>query len=107
MPVYVYEILDADGTVVGQFETVQRISEPPLQTHPETGQPVQRIIQAPFIGGSWSEHSMHKSVSDDSKLDKLGFTKYVRQSDGTYEKRAGKGPRVLSKDSPITGKDLK
>lgn len=107
MPVYIYEVLDEHGEVLGHFEHIQKISEPALTTHPETGHTVQRVIQAPFIGGSWSEHAMKKSVSDDRKLEQLGFTKYVKSGDGTYEKRAGKGPRVISKDQPIQPKDLK
>ena len=31
-----------------------------------------------------------------------GFTKYVKSGDGTYEKRAGKGPDVISKDTPFS-----
>ena len=30
-----------------------------------------------------------------------------KAGDGIYEKRAGKGPRTISKDAPITAKDLK
>jgi hypothetical protein len=44
---------------------------------------------------------MNKSVADDKKLDRLGFTKYVKSGDGTYEKRAGKGPDVISRDTPF------
>jgi hypothetical protein len=47
------------------------------------------------------------SVKDDKKLDKLGFTKYVKAGNGIYEKRSGKGPDVISRDAPIKGKDLK
>jgi predicted nucleic acid-binding Zn ribbon protein len=107
MPTYVYEILDDDGEAVGMFEVIQAFSEAPLTTHPETGQKVQRVIQPPFIGGTWSESHMHKSSRDDKKLEQLGFTKYVKAGDGIYEKRAGKGPRTISKDAPITAKDLK
>lgn len=39
MPTYVYR--RADGSV---FELEQRITEPALETDPETGQPVTRII---------------------------------------------------------------
>lgn len=103
MPTYVYEIVQPDGQPGPTFEVVQRMTEPPLTQHPETGAPVRRVIQAPFIGGSWSESAMHKSVADDKKLDRLGFTKYVKSGDGTYEKRAGKGPDVISKDAPLPG----
>jgi hypothetical protein len=98
MPVYVYEVILDDGSSGPQFEILQKMSDPPLTLHPETGQPVRRVIQAPHIGGRWSDSAMHRSVSDDKKLDKLGFTKYVKAGDGHYEKRAGKGPDVISRD---------
>ena len=107
MPTYVYEVVREDGQPGEQFEVVQPISEPALTKHPETGEPVQRVIQPVFIGGQWSESSMHRNMQDDKKLDRLGFTKYVKSGDGVYEKRAGKGPDLITRDAPITGKDLK
>jgi len=106
MPTYVYEVITEEGQPGEQFEVIQPISASPLTHHPETGEPVQRVIQPPFIGGSWSEGSMKRNVSDDKKLERLGFTKYVKSGDGCYEKRAGKGPRVISKDKPIAPGDL-
>ena len=50
---------------------------------------------------------MHKSARDDKKLERQGFTKYVKAGDGVYEKRAGKGPRTITRDKPIKGSDLK
>jgi predicted nucleic acid-binding Zn ribbon protein len=107
MPVYVYEVVQPDGSPGPTFEYLQGIKDPPLKKHPETGEPVQRVIQPPFIGGSWSESAMHKSSKDDKKLDKMGFTKYVKAGDGYYEKRAGKGPDVISRDRPIQPGELK
>jgi len=107
MPTYVYEVVLSDGQGGEQFEVIQPISEPPLTEHPQTGEPVRRVIQPVFVGGQWSDSSMHKRMKDDKKLDQLGFTKYVKSGDGTYEKRAGKGPDVISRDQPIKGSDLK
>ena len=107
MPTYVYEVIEEDGSAGEQFEVVQGIKEPALTHHPENGKPVQRVIQPVFISGRWSESSMQKTVSDDKKLDQMGFTKYVKAGDGVYEKRAGKGPQLLSGDSPIQPSDLK
>ena len=107
MPTYVYEIVKPDGSGGAVFEVIQPISAEPLTEHPETGEPVRRIIQPPYIGGTWSESSMNKSVNDDKKLDRLGFTKYVKSGDGTYEKRAGKGPDVISKDAYLPGDSFK
>jgi len=106
MPTYIYEFILEDGSGGETFEHIQPISAEPLTVHPETGAPVRRIIQPPFIGGSWSESSMNKNVKDDKKLDRLGFTKYVKAGDGIYEKRAGKGPDVISRDAPLKGDSL-
>lgn len=106
MPFYVYEVIREDGQPGEQFEIMQSVSAPPLTEHPETGEPVQRVIQPPFVGGRWSDSAMHRSVADDKKLDRLGFTKYVKSGDGFYEKRAGKGPDVISRDNPIQPTDL-
>jgi len=107
MPTYVYEVVQPDGQPGEQFEVVQPISDAALCEHPETGEPVRRVIQPVFIGGQWSESAMHRSANDDKKLDRLGFTKYVKSGDGVYEKRAGKGPNIITRDAPISGQDLK
>ncbi|MCI0357574.1 MAG: zinc ribbon domain-containing protein [Planctomycetaceae bacterium] len=106
MPLYDYEVITTDGSPGEKFELFQRMADPPLTKHPETGQPIRRVFSAPAIGGKWSESAMAKSVADDKKLDRLGFTKYVKSGDGTYEKRAGKGPDVISRDSPISADDV-
>ncbi len=106
MPIYVYEIIKDDGTGGETFELMQSIKDPILEVHPETKEPVRRIIQPPFIGGTWSDSAMNKHVKDDKKLDRLGFTKYVKAGDGIYEKRTGKGPDVISKDAHVSGSDF-
>lgn len=100
MPTYVYETILDDGSTGEQFEVYQSMSEDPLTRHPETGQPVRRVLQAPFIGGSWSDSAMSRSMADDKKLERLGFTKYVKSGDGTYEKTLGSGPSNLSAGTP-------
>ena len=102
MPTYVYEVVLPDGQGGEQFEIIQPISEPPLTEHPQTGEPVRRVIQPVFVGGQWSDSSMHKRMKDDKKLDQLGFTKYVKSGDGTYEKAVGSGPSKISADTPYT-----
>ena len=98
MPLYQYEFVNPDGSGGEQFEFFQSMADAPLSKHPETGQPVRRVLCAPAIGGRWSDSAMGRSVADDKKLDRMGFTKYVKSGDGTYEKRAGKGPDVISRD---------
>jgi predicted nucleic acid-binding Zn ribbon protein len=106
MPLYVYEVVTEDGSPGEQYELFQRMADAPLTRHPETGQPIRRVFSAPAIGGKWSDSAMARSVADDKKLDRLGFTKYVKSGDGTYEKRAGKGPDVISRDTPIGPDDV-
>ncbi len=51
MPTYVYETLPAAGEAPKRFEFVQRMSDAPYTTHPETGVPLRRVFTAPFIIG--------------------------------------------------------
>lgn len=106
MPLYVYEIIEKDGSSGEQFEIFQSMSAEPLTTHPETGVPVRRVYFAPAVGGKWSEEAMGNAVHDDKKLERLGFTKYVKSGDGTYDKVVGKGPDSISKDTPYDGSGI-
>lgn len=97
MPTYVYQVINSDGSDGEIFEVFQKMSDPPLTAHPDTGQPVRRLIQPPIIPGNWSDHATRQKLSD-KNLDRLGFTKYERAGDGMYEKKAGQGPNVISAD---------
>jgi predicted nucleic acid-binding Zn ribbon protein len=55
MAIYEYEVLDSEGTVVGIFEAEQKMSDATLTQHPETGQPLRRILSATFAHGSHAE----------------------------------------------------
>ncbi|MBX3147949.1 MAG: hypothetical protein KF785_14385 [Gemmatimonadales bacterium] len=51
MPTYLYA--PADGTTDEVFELRQAISDPPYASHPETGQPIRRVITGglgPLVG---------------------------------------------------------
>lgn len=54
MPTYVYRIKSLPDTDPGAFfEIRQSMSEPALEAHPETGEPVERVICAPaLLGGA-------------------------------------------------------
>lgn len=98
MPTYVYEVI-GDSPRAGQtFEVYQSIKDEALQRHPETGDPVRRVIQPPYIPGFSSDHAARRTANDNKRLGELGFTKYVKAGDGTYEKAAGKGPDVITRD---------
>jgi len=98
MPVYIYEVIRKDGQPGERFEITQRMADEALKEHPETGEPVRRVITAPAIGTRWMDMNMERSVKDDKKLDSLGFTKYEKMGNGKYAKKFGKGPSVISKD---------
>ncbi|MFN5050254.1 MAG: FmdB family zinc ribbon protein, partial [Planctomyces sp.] len=99
MPTYVYGVIlsaEDDEAVGDVFEVEQSIHDPPLTHHPETGEPVRRLICAPFIAGTWSPLRAKQLLSD-RNLAKRGLTKYVRTSSG-YEKTTGKGPDLLPRE---------
>lgn len=93
MPTYVYATVMPDGTDGATFEVFQRLSDPTLTKHPETGKPVRRVPVAPQF-----QTSTEKSKLSNKNLDRLGFTKYERSGKGVYEKKAGGGPNVISAD---------
>jgi hypothetical protein len=96
MPTYVYGIVNADGSTGETFEVEQGIRDAPLTRHPVTGEPVERLMCAPFVAGNWSPLKGKRLLSD-GNLEKKGFTKYVKNSSGQYEKKAGKGPDLLAR----------
>ena len=98
MPVYTYQIIQDDGSAGETFEVMRKMSDPPLEHHPETGQSVKRIFQPIHIAGI--TNSIHnKTLLSDKNLAKNGFTAYKRNGKGHYERTAGKeGPREISAD---------
>lgn len=91
MPTYVYRVVRPAGTAEGgheeTFEARQSMSDPPLTSHPETGEPVERVICVPQIG---------RGTLGNSQLAGAGFTKYAKTSDGKYERQAGSGgPKLI------------
>jgi hypothetical protein len=84
MPIYVYEIV-ATGEV---FECAQRLADPPLSAHPETGVAVRRVITAPNLTLKHSDGAKRTKLGDNN-LAKHGFTKYMKAAPGHYVKTAG------------------
>ncbi|MFZ9914833.1 MAG: FmdB family zinc ribbon protein [Phycisphaerales bacterium] len=97
MPTYVYAVVKPDGSLGDHFEVSQRMSDAPLERHPETGEPVRRVPQVPMLGGQHSSAADKRKISD-SNLGRMGFTKYQKVGDGKYEKTAGEGPSSISAD---------
>ena len=92
MPLYVYQVTEADGSDGEVFEIMQRMSDPPLTTHPENGKPVRRIIAAPNAVTRFGPGNL-----SNERLGRLGFTKYEKAGDGRYEKTAGSGPDIIKR----------
>ena len=75
----------------GRFEVVQRVAEPRLERCPACGKAVERLVSAAAVHGKYSTKS-------DSRLKDLGLTKYVKTSDGSYERTVGGGgPKMIRK----------
>lgn len=95
MPIYIYETIPADGREPTRFEIMQPMADPALTEHPETGEPVRRIVTAPALALKHSSRR-EREVLSDSNLSRHGFSRYERAGDGTYERTAGKaGPRRI------------
>jgi predicted nucleic acid-binding Zn ribbon protein len=101
MPTYVYEVIreEGDDRPAERFEVVQSMKDDALTRHPETGAPVRRVILPPNIPVPESQQSGAHAVDNDRRLGELGFTKYVKSGDGSYEKKAGKGPGRIHRDN--------
>lgn len=97
MPTYVYEVINEDGSRGERFEVIQAMTDDPLTEHPETGEPVERLIVPFHVAGKHAPMKTDRNLADDKKLERLGFTKYVKSGDGTYDKVIGEGPKSINK----------
>lgn len=96
MPLYVYEVVLADGTGGERFEVLQKMADPALTAHPETGEPVRRVFAEANAPRAWTD-AHGKAAMTDKNLASKGFTKYVKTDAGTYEKAAGTGPNKIQR----------
>lgn len=96
MPLYVYQVIEKDGSEGEVFEVLQGMNEPPLTHHPETGRPVKRLLSVPNVGGGGAA-ARSKANLKPSNLEKMGFTQYRKGRKGKYEKTAGSGPDMISR----------
>ena len=95
MPIYEYRAVNPDSceTCAEQFEVIRKLSDPPLETCPNCGKPVERVFSAPAVQGA----GRSTDTLSNKNLAEKGFTKYVKAGGGYYEKVAGKGPDVIRK----------
>lgn len=94
MPIYVYETL----TTKERFECHQSMQEDSLTEHPETGEPVRRVILPPNLGIKHTA-GREKKLTSNEAVEKAGFTKYEKDKlTGKYNRVAGKnGPAQLER----------
>ena len=90
MPIYEYgPVSGRCKQCDGRFEVYQRVADARLKRCPDCGKPVERLISAVPVHGKFSTRS-------DSKIKDLGMTKYVKTSDGSYERTVGNfGPKMI------------
>lgn len=89
MPLYVYQVIESDGSEGEIIEILQGMSEAPLTHHPVSGEPIQRLLGLPHAGRGQGKLSP-------SNLERHGFTQYTRSGKGNYEKTVGQGPDHIS-----------
>jgi hypothetical protein len=91
MPLYVYQVIEPDGSEGEVFEVLQGMNDAPLTAHPENGKPVRKLIAAPNAVTRYGADKLSPS-----NLARHGFTQYKKAGDGHYEKTGGSGPDVIS-----------
>jgi hypothetical protein len=99
MPLYEYAVVKPDGSHGEPFEVLQRLGEPPLTKHPQTGEPVERLISAASVPRPPGDR-LKGDISNKS-LERQGFTKYQKTANGKYEKIVGDGPDLIRKDEHV------
>ena len=97
MPLYEYAVVRPDGSHGKTIEVLQRLGEPPLTQHPETGEPVERIMSAARVPKPPGDRI--KGDISNKNLEAQGFTKYQKTSTGRYEKVLGEGPDLIRRDA--------
>lgn len=73
------------------FDRLEKMLATPLESCPECGAAVHRVVSAPKLARSTPS-------LESANLEKHGFTQYRKTSKGVYQKTAGKGPDVISDD---------
>lgn len=92
MPTYDYSPTSGNcGRCGGIFTVEQRIADAKLEKCPVCAEPCERRISAVAVHGRFS--------MSPSAIEKSGFTAYRKNSDGFYDRFAGKGgPKRLLND---------
>ncbi len=102
MPVYIYRNLNTGET----FELEQRISESALSAHPETGEPVKRLIQPVGIAFKGSGFYANDSRKDSGKP-KSGEAKSEAKAEGPSESKSEGSSDKPSEKKPESKSEAK
>ena len=93
MPIYVYAVVNPDGSDGDTLEIEQGFGDPPLTKHPLTGAALRRVITAAGLVTRYPEGEIRRMVSDSQEIAKRGFTRYERDpATGRYHRTAGTDP---------------
>ena len=110
MPTYVYKNLKTGET----FELTQRISEPALTVHPESGEPVKRLVQPVgiafkgsgfYVTDSRKSESKGKSGASESKAEGGGKSENGGSSKSESKAEGAAKPEAKPSKSESKSKD--
>ena len=93
MPIFEYRC-DACGEIL---EVLVRGSEPEPAKCPVCEGALARMMSLP-ADLKRMDGFFHKDNFSDSEIASKGLTKYVNRGDGTYEKAAGSGPKIMDRN---------
>lgn len=99
MPVYEYEHQGKPCKQGRVFEVVQSIKDDRLETCPQCGGPITRLISGAYVS----------TPTTASEYKSMGFTRLEKRDDGVYENvtRSDKEPRYMEAGKPETLPDIK
>ena len=107
MPVFVYCIVNPDGSDGATLEIEQPFGDAPLTRHPLTGEPLRRVLTPAGLVTRYGEGEIRRKVNDSRELEKLGFTRYERDpASGRYFKTAGTDPNAPESFAKPRGDEL-
>jgi predicted nucleic acid-binding Zn ribbon protein len=96
MPIYTYRTCRTDGRPDEDYDFIQRVADAPYTEHPDSAEPIRRVLSAPNLALRHTDRRETNILSDKNVGDK-GFTRYEKVGDGKYERTAGTdGPKKFS-----------
>lgn len=74
MPIRRYRVIEKDGREAEILEIEQAAGSPDLARHPLDGRELRKLIEAPSVGGKWSDRSLANRLKDGGfrKMEKDG-----------------------------------